>query len=163
MLNRRFLREKTLQTLYAFYQGGADDARIAEKNIEFGAHKLYELYIRLASVIIELSDFAQRRIDEGKQKHVPTEAEKNPNLRFVRNRFIEQLRTNPMFILKSNEYKISWKNQEELIRSLYQIMLKSASYEAYMNDSVSSYENDKAFICSFLKFFLSGRRETKFI
>jgi N utilization substance protein B len=151
MLNRRFLREKTLQTLYAFYQSGGDDARVFEKNMEFGVHKLYELYIRLASVIVELSDFSQRRIDEGKQKHRPTEEEKKPNLRFVQNRMIEQIRTSPTFILKSQNYKISWKNNEELIRGLYQIMLKSTSYQAYMNDSESSYEKDKAFICGFLK------------
>ena len=151
MLNRRFLREKTLQTLYAFYQSGADDARIAEKNMVTGVHKLYELYIRLASVIVELSDFAQHRIDEGKQKHIPTEAEKNPNLRFVQNRVIEQLRNDTTFILKSGEYKISWKNQTELLRNLYQVMLKSATYQAYMDDTESSYEKDKAFICGFLK------------
>jgi len=151
MLNRRFLREKTLQTLYAFYQSGADDARIAEKNMVAGVHKLYELYIRLASVIVELSDFAQHRIDEGKQKHIPTEAEKNPNLRFVQNRVIEQLRNDTTFILKSGEYKISWKSQTELLRNLYQVMLKSATYQAYMDDTESSYEKDKAFICGFLK------------
>jgi len=151
MLNRRFLREKTLQTLYAFYQSGGDDAPIAEKNMVSGFHKLYELYIRLASVIVELSDYAQHRIDEGKQKHIPTEAEKNPNFQFVQNRVIEQLRTNPVFVLKSMDYKISWKNQEELFRSLYQTMLKSASYQEYMSDTTSSYEKDKAFICGFLK------------
>ena len=151
MLNRRFLREKTLQTLYAFYQSGADDARIAEKNMVAAVHKLYELYIRLASVVVELSDFAQHRINEGKQKHIPTEAEKNPNLRFVQNRVIEQLRNDTTFILKSGEYKISWKNQTELFRNLYQVMLKSATYQAYMDDTESSYEKDKAFICGFLK------------
>jgi len=151
MLNRRFLREKTLQTLYAFYQSGADDARIAEKNMVAGVHKLYELYIRLASVVVELSDFAQHRINEGKQKHIPTEAEKNPNLRFVQNRVIEQLRNDTTFILKSGEYKISWKSQTELLRNLYQVMLKSATYQAYMDDTESSYEKDKAFICGFLK------------
>ena len=64
---------------------------------------------------------------------------------------IEQLRTNPVFVLKSMDYKISWKNQEELFRSLYQTMLKSASYQEYMSDTTSSYEKDKAFICGFLK------------
>jgi N utilization substance protein B len=151
MLNRRFLREKTLQTLYAFYQSGADDAHVAEKNMIFGARKLYELYVRLASVIVELGDFAQHRIDEGKQKHIPQKAEKNPNLKFAQNRFIEQLRLDPTFILKSNDYKISWKNDEELFRGLYQAMLKSASYQAYMNDTESSYENDKAFVCVYFK------------
>jgi N utilization substance protein B len=151
MLNRRFLREKTLQTLYAFYQSGSDDAPVAEKNMVFGVYKLYELYIRLASVIVKLSDFAQQRIDDGKQKHIPTEAEKNPNLRFVQNRLIEQLRTNPIFISKSKDYKISWKHHEELFRNLYQVMLKSASYQTYMTDAETSYEKDKAFICGFLK------------
>ncbi|MCL2681917.1 MAG: transcription antitermination factor NusB [Bacteroidales bacterium] len=151
MLNRRFLREKILQTLYAFYQSGGDDARIAEKNMVFGVHKLYELYIQLASVIVELGDFAQQRIVEGKQKHIPTEAEKNPNLRFVQNRLIEQIRTNPTFILKSNAYKISWKNYEELFRNLYQTMVKTPSYQAYMDDPESSYEKDKAFLCGFFK------------
>ncbi|MCL2417211.1 MAG: transcription antitermination factor NusB [Bacteroidales bacterium] len=151
MLNRRFLREKTLQTLYAYYQSGSDDVLVAEKNMVFGFHKLYELYIRLGSVIVELNDFAQHRINEGKQKYIPTEAEKNPNMRFVQNRVIEQLRNDQVFILKSNEYKISWKSEEELVRSLHQIMLKSASYQAYMDDTESSYEKDKAFICGFLK------------
>jgi len=156
MLNRRFLREKTLQTLYAFYQSGADDALVAEKNMVFGAYKLHELYIRLASVIVELVDFAQHRIDESKQKHILTEAEKNPNLRLVQNRFVEQLRSDPTFILKSEKHKISWKKDEELIRSLYQIMIKTPSYQAYMDDSESSYEKDQTFICGFLKRKLSN-------
>jgi len=117
----------------------------------FGTRKLYELYIRLASVIVELGDFAQRRIDEGKQKYIPTETEKNPNLKFVKNRLIEQLRTDPVFIRKSDEYKISWKNHEDLFRNLYQIMLKAQSYQDYMENPEVSYENDKTFICGFFK------------
>jgi len=151
MLNRRFLREKTLQTLYAYYQSGGEDALVFEKNMTFGVRKLYELYIRLASVIVELSDYAQLRIEEGKQKHIPTEAEKNPNLKFVQNRVIEQLRNNPVFIQKSKDYKISWKQHEDLFRGLYQVLLKTSSYQTYMDDPESSYENDKAFICGFFK------------
>ena len=151
MLNRRFLREKILQMLYAFYQSEADDVRVAEKNMLFGTRKLYELYMRLASVIVELGDYAQRRIDEGKQKYIPTETEKNPNLKFVQNRLIEQLRTDPVFIRKSDEYKISWKNHEDLFRNLYQIMLKAQSYQDYMDNPEVSYENDKTFICGFFK------------
>jgi N utilization substance protein B len=151
MLNRRFLREKTLQMLYAFYQSGSDNALMAEKSVGAGAHKLYELYIHLASALVELSDFAQQRIEEGKQKHFPTEAEKNPNLRFVQNRFIEQLRTDPTFILKTNEYKISWANEKKLFQNFYQMMLKSDSYQAYMEEPESSFENDKTFICGFFK------------
>ncbi len=68
MLNRRFLRKKILQSLYAYYQVDPKNLATAEKNFQFGIHKLYELYIRLASVLVELSDFTTQRIEEGKQK-----------------------------------------------------------------------------------------------
>ncbi len=151
MLNRRFLREKILQNLYAFYQSGADDLLKAEKNIPLASQRLYELYLYLASAIVELADFAQERIDEGKQKHLPTAAEKNPNMRFVQNRVIEQLRTSPTRLLKCAEYKVSWQKQDEIFRHLYNAMLKYPTYQTYMDSPESSYEEDKTFLCGLFK------------
>lgn len=151
MLNRRFLREKTLQNLYAYYQSGAEDARFAERNLVLGSQKLYELYIHMASIVVELSDFAGRRIEEGKQKYLPSDSDKHPNMRFVQNQFIEQLRNSSIWIKKCADYKISWHTRQELFRNLYNVMQNSLSYKNYMEAADSSYELDKSFVCGFFK------------
>lgn len=146
MLNRRYLRTKVMQSLYAFYQSEDDRMDVAERNLIKSIDKLYELYIYQLSVLFELVEYCKQRIEENKLKFVPSEDDLNPNTKFVENRLIKQLATNKRFILHYNELKINWSEEQDIFRSLYQKMKETAAYIDYMNSPVSSYAADKKII-----------------
>jgi len=143
MLSRRFLRIKALQAIYAFMQDGPESMNSGEKQLLVSLDKLYELYIRQLSLLIEVSDFARRRIEENKLKFLPTEEDLHPNTRFIDNRFITQLANNRDFLKKSHSFKISWADEEELIRKLYNTLRESDFFISYMDGPEPSYNEDK--------------------
>ncbi len=154
MLNRRYLRTKVMQALYAFFQSNDDRMDIAEKNLINSIEKLYELYIYQLSVLVELVDFAKHRLEENKLKHIPSAEDLNPNSRFVDNKFIKQLESNKNFQLHFNQLKINWSEEQDMFRSIYQKIIESKTFNDYMNADESSYAADKKVIISILRKFI---------
>ncbi|MEI6695026.1 MAG: transcription antitermination factor NusB [Bacteroidota bacterium] len=154
MLNRRYLRTKVMQALYAFFQSDDDRMDIAERNLIKSIDKLYELYIYQLSLLVELIDFAERRMQENKLKHIPTTDDLHPNLRFIENKFIHQLKNNINFQLHFNQLKINWSEDQDMFRSIYNKIIESKSFLDYMNLEQSSYAADKKIIISILRKFI---------
>jgi len=132
-----------MQAIYAFQQEGPESINAGEKQLIVSLDKLYELYIYQLSLIIELSDFARRRIEENRVKQLPTAEDLSPNLRFIQNRFILQLANNRDYLKRCNAYKINWVDEEEMIRKFYNLMREDEAYISYMNKPDVSYADDK--------------------
>ncbi|MBL7103754.1 MAG: transcription antitermination factor NusB [Bacteroidales bacterium] len=151
MLSRRHLRIKALQALYAFVQSSNDRLDTGEKELLKSLDKLYEIYIYQLSLLIEIVEFAQKRIEENKQKYIPAEEDLNPNTRFINNQFIRQLSDNKNFLKNIEKYKISWVNSEEIIRKIYKSIRESYDYKDYMNAKIINYESDKEIFIKIIK------------
>jgi len=151
MLSRRHLRIKVLQALYAFVQSSNDRLDIGEKELLKSLDKLYEIYIYQLSLLIEIVEFAQKRIEENKQKYIPTEEDLNPNTRFINNQFIRQLSGNKDFLKNIEKCKISWVNSEEIVRKIYVNIRESNDYKDYMNAKTTNYESDKEIFIKIIK------------
>ena len=132
-----------MQAIYAFQQEGPESISAGEKQLITSLEKLYELFIYQLSLIIELSDFARRRIEENRLKQLPTPEDLNPNLRFVQNRFIQQLENNRDYLKRNSAYKINWVDEEEMIRKFYNLMREDEGYIAYMSKPEVTYADDK--------------------
>lgn len=143
MLSRRFLRIKVLQAIYAFIQDGPESINSGEKQLVVSLDKLYELYIRQLSLLVEISDFARHRIEENKLKFLPSREDLDPNTRFIDNRFINQLAANRDFLKKCESFKISWTDEDEMVRKLYNQLRESKMFAEYMEGSAPSYKEDK--------------------
>lgn len=146
MLSRRFLRVKVLQAVYAFVQQGPESINSGEKQLLSSLDKLYELYIYQFSFLLEMVEFARRRIEEGKQKYLPSPEDLNPNLRFINNTFIRQLESNKDLQSKIHAYKINWSDEEEQVRKCYLQVREMPEYMAYMAARETNYPEDKKII-----------------
>jgi len=151
MLTRRHLRIKVLTSLYAFFQSLNEDIALGEKELFRSIHKLYEIYIYQLSLLVEIVDFAKKRLDDNKHKFFPTEDDLNPSTRFIENRFIRQLSLNRDFNRYVNVYKINWSEQTEMIRKLYTTVRDSQDYKYYMESGNDNYNNDKEILISIIK------------
>jgi N utilization substance protein B len=134
-----------LQILYAFFQNGGSDQKVAENELLFSLRKSYELYHYFFLLIIDVTNLQDRLMDNRKHKYMPTEQEMNPNMRFVENRFVRQLADNKELKHFVNENKISWSNDADFVKSVLDLVLASEEYAEYLQNPKDSYDTDKEF------------------
>lgn len=149
LLNRRHLRIKVLQELYAFYQSDENDYVIRERELEKSIGKIREQFVYWMSLFRELKHHGEQRIGDNKHKRLPTEDDLNPNLKFVNNRVLELLSVNRDLNKLIELYKIRWDG--ELVKKLYQAIQEKESYNKYMASTDDSFESDLNFIVSIFK------------
>ena len=156
MLNRRFLRVKVLQEIYAYHQTENSNLPQAERHLLEGVEDLYKLFVYQLSFWVEVKKFAERRIEENKQKHFPTEEDLNPNLKFVNNRILNTLEDNKHLISLEEKYKINWADsREDFIRKLYGKLTETPEYQSYMTNGKDSFSDDKHFLVTVIDTYMA--------
>lgn len=153
MLNRRHLRIKVLQALYAYFQSDEENYRRTEKELFDAIDRIYDLYIYLLLAIPEVKVFAERRIDENKKKIRPTEEDLNPNLKFVNNSIIRKIEESSKLRTISEENKVNWIGDEkqEIFRKMFLHIRESETYFEHMNNGADGFEADKQFLIDLFK------------
>jgi len=136
---------KVMQVLYSFYQKEERSLAVAEQELLHSLEKSYELYHFLLLLMVELTDFQDKRVDAARNKFLPTHEDKNPNIKFVNNRFVESLRQNKSLNAYIESQKISWINEPIFLKNLMDQILASDIYTDYMNETESSFESDRDF------------------
>jgi len=159
MISRRIIRIKVLQILYAFFTTPDTSINNTEKELFFSLQKTFDLYHYLMSLVIEIEKFAEERIEIGKKKHRPTSADLSPNTRFVNNQLIAQLKNN----IPLNKYletsKLSWIDQEDLIRKLYLSLIEQDYYIEYMEAAQNSYADDRKVVEDIFKYLILNNED----
>lgn len=145
MINRILIRIKVLQIIYAYYQNGNKDLKTAEKELLFSLQKSYDLYHYFLLLLIEVTNLQERILDNRKHKYMPTEEEKNPNTKFIDNRFIAQLKKNLDLQEQVSQHSLSWSNDPDFVKDVLDLILKSTIYQEYIDSKEDSYESDKEF------------------
>jgi len=146
MLNRRHLRVKVLQALYAYHQSDNKDIKQHEKNLLQSVEMVYEMYIWMLSLISEVVDYAEIDAEERAHKHLPTADDLKPNLKILTNRFILSLKKNEEYLTAVKKYKISWSFDPELAKSLFIILKNSTEYNDYLAKTDDTLHSDKDII-----------------
>ncbi len=151
MINRRLLRIKTLQILFAYFKSGNTSLDISRKELFFSIHKTYELYYYLFLLVSEVIDYAETKIDVRRNKKLKTNEDSNPNLRLVENRFIAKLKNTDEFLRFVRNEKLSWVNDTKLIAKIYNNIIASDYYKIYMEKPESDFTEDKHIIKKILE------------
>lgn len=149
MLSRRLLRIKVVKALYAHFKSESDSLIVSEKNLNFSIDKTYQLYHLFLSLIVDLQRYAEHRIELGKKKMLPTPEDLDPNMKFVNNRVIAQIAGSDSLLTYLTANKISWANYPELIKKLYNTLLETDYFKAYMSNGADSYADDMKFVTDF--------------
>jgi N utilization substance protein B len=146
MLNRRHLRVKVLQALYAYHQSDTKDVKLFEKNMLHSIDQVYEMYIWMLSLIGEVVSFSENDAQERANKHLPTAADLNPNLKIIANRFIVSLNDNKEYIQAKKKYKVDWNFEPELAKTLFISLRNSTEYAEYLAKTDDTLQTDKDII-----------------
>ncbi len=151
MLTRRFLRVKVFKVLFSYVYSDNDSLIHAEKELSTSLEKTYDLYHFLFSSIVAVADYAEERIEIGLRKFKPTEAEANPNRKFVNNELIAIIRGNEPLQKYCQQHLLNWRDYPETIRTIYQNMIERPYYKDYMNSLDSSFTEDSRLVEEFFR------------
>jgi N utilization substance protein B len=143
MINRVLIRLKVIQVVYAYYQNGGKNVEAAEKELFYSLSKAYDLYNYLLLLMIEITRFADRRIDNRRHKLRPTYEDLNPNTRFIDNAFIAQLTANKQIEEFCKNQKRTWDDEGDFVKRLFGQIESSGIYQEYMAKETLTYEDDR--------------------
>jgi N utilization substance protein B len=149
--------------LYAFFTSPEASINNTEKELIFSLQKTYDLYHYLMGLVLEIEKFAQERIELGKKKFRPTSADLSPNIRFVNNRLIRQLKSNISLNKYFESAKLSWSNEDELIRKLYLALIEQDFYKAYMESPTNTYADDRDLVEDIFKYLILGNDDIEML
>lgn len=156
LLNRRHLRIKVLQALYAYHQSDNNTISKGEKELFFSIDKIYELYFRLFAIFGELRNVALTKMEENKNKHLPTKEDLNPNPRFVMNRVMRMLDGSKTIAAYVKLYKINYAQEDGMMRKLYSQIQATEEYAEYMGRTSTTFQEDKEFVQKIFKKYIAN-------
>lgn len=153
MLNRRHLRIKVLQVLYAFFQTEDEDILKSEKQLLTSIERMYDLYLWFLLTFEEIQGFSSQRIEDRLVKVRPTADDLSPNRKFADNAIFNLLSQSVDLKRKSEEHKVNWTGavENDLMRKLFLQVVDSDMYKSYMAEEETSFELDRQFAADLFK------------
>ena len=152
MLTRRHIRVKVMQSLYAYSQSENDNLATEEKFLLKSMDEMYDLYLLLLNLFVEIRDHAQEYVEKSQQKHLPSEEEADPNRKFINNEVIGLLASNPSLNNALEARKLNnWKKDDEYVEILWSQLRNSDLFASYMSTRNSTFEEDKKFLIQAFK------------
>jgi len=147
MLNRRHIRVKVMQSIYAMHKHESENLEKEEKFLFQSIENMYDLYLLMLSTLLTINRKEEEYLDLASKKHLATKEERNPNKKFIQNKVLEILSKSESLDKILEERKINnWKQNDDVILFLIETIKKSDVYLEYMSNPVVSFDNDKDFI-----------------
>ena len=147
MLNRRHIRIKVMQTLYASNGSESDNIKTNEKFLLQSLDSMYDLFMAQLSLLVEVHRKSKDRLKKTQKKFLATQDEKNPNAKFINNEALELLGSNELIKdYIDNQKENLWYLDFEYVDIVLKSVLESTIYKDYMATKTSTFKEDKNFL-----------------
>ncbi len=147
MLNRRHIRVKVMQSIYAMHQNSSDSLDKEERFLFQSIDNILDLYLIMLSALVEIRNAEEDFIEKSRKKHLATTEERNPNRKFINNEVLQLLNDNNSLSIALEDRKINnWKNNDDYILILQEAVKSSEVYTAYMHNRENNFEEDRNFV-----------------
>ncbi|SEQ91292.1 transcription antitermination factor NusB [Pedobacter rhizosphaerae] len=146
MLNRRHLRIKALQNIFAWHMADKKDIKGDLKTLMQSIDSVYEMYIWMLSLMVEVTEFTANDAAERANKYIKTAEDINPNMKLLHNKFSVLLQQNPEYISAIKKYKVDWGFDPEIRKTVFNSLKASKEYAEYLADPNETLESSKDII-----------------
>ncbi len=150
MLNRRFLRIKIMQALYAWFLDEDGNLPVAEKNLFTSINKFQELFLYLVSLLSNLHYYAKVDVEDRKVRKLPSSEDLNPNWKFFSNKVLTKISSDLTIQKSLKSASVSWQNDIGLVKKILSDIKLNPVYAEYMVSGDISFESDKSLVLSIL-------------
>ncbi len=146
MLNRRHLRIKALQNIYAWHMTDKRDSISSQKTLMQSIDSVYEMYIRMLALLVDVTEYTANDAIERANKHLPTAEDLSPNQKLLTNKFAVILKQNPEYVAAVNKYQVNWHADPDLVKSIFIKLKDTKEYTAYLEEGEETLESSKDII-----------------
>jgi len=152
MINRRHIRVKVMQSVYAMIKSHDDDIVKEEKFIKFSIKKMFDLYVLLLQLLVEVQKLAEQKQEISKKKYLATQEDLSPNRKFVENKLIKKIAESTSISLHiESQHLINWSKDDEYVKIIWDKLQKSALFSDYLTTEEDSFNVDKSFVIDFFR------------
>lgn len=152
MINRRHIRIKVMQSVYATLQSKNDDLVKEENFLKHSIEKMYDLYALLIKLLVKVQDMEINHLSIAQKKHLASDEEKNPNRKFIDNKVINIFRNSNSLNNYIEKNKLNnWELDDEFVRIIWNLIKESETYSNYMNSPKNSFEDERKFVLKIFK------------
>jgi N utilization substance protein B len=152
MINRRHIRVKVMQSVYAILQSHNDDIIREEKFLKHSISKMFDLYVLNIQLLVEVQKLATKKMVLSKKKILATAADLKPNTKFIDNKVIHAIAASVSVegYIELNNLR-NWEEDNEYVKIIFEELLKSDLYNTYLATEEDSFKLDKTFVLDFFK------------
>jgi len=152
MLNRRHIRTKVMQVIYALKRSEEMNLTSEEKFLNLSMDSMYELYLLMLSLLVKVHEKAKDQQEKSQQKHLLTSEDLNPNMKFIKNTLLVQLSQNQHLKNAIDHHKVNnWELDNEYIEVIFRAIIESDRFAKYMSAESTTYNKDRQFIVELFK------------
>ncbi|MBV6404895.1 MAG: transcription antitermination protein NusB [Flavobacteriales bacterium] len=146
MLNRRYLRIKVYQSLYAFWQSDSSSAARIEKELFLSIDRTFDLFVSLLLTFGELRRAGEMRIEERRLKRLPTPEDLNPNRRFVDGTLLKAITSSAVLEAEAGKRKLGWMGEGEIFQRILKQLDQDERFKAYLATSADDLRAEQQFL-----------------
>ena len=147
MLNRRHIRIKVMQSLYSYFSRNTNEVSLAEKDMLQHFYDVVELKLVIISLLVEIVRYAENFYESSKKKHLPSVIDLSPNTRFIDNKIFVSILDDDLLINKVSKFSDIWLNNDhDIVRKIFNVIIKSDLYMTYLSSDDFSIDYDKKFL-----------------
>jgi transcription antitermination protein NusB len=123
-----------------------------EKFIKFSIKKMFDLYVLLLQLLVEVQKLAVQKQEISKKKYLATKEDLSPNRKFVDNKLIKKLAESASLSLHIEGQNLNnWSKDDEYVKIIWDKLQKSDLFSTYLNTTEDSYKIDKGFLIDFFR------------
>ena len=139
MLNRRHIRIKILQLLYAKKTGNIDNVSLL-KQFDLASTNFYKFFLTQLLLFKEIFIESERIFNINKNKYFKNEDNLIEDL-FLKNELLLFLNSNKFLIKAEEQFKLNyWKLNINKVQNIFKIIIKHEVITNYSNKKINSYQ-----------------------
>ncbi|MBT6376871.1 MAG: antitermination protein NusB, partial [Flavobacterium sp.] len=141
-----------MQSVYAMIKSHDDDIVKEEKFIKFSIKKMFDLYVLLLQLLVEVQKLAEQKQEISKKKYLATKEDLSPNRKFVENKLIKKIAESTSISLHLEAQDLNnWSKDDEYVKIIWDKLQKSALFSDYLATEEESFSVDKSFVIDFFR------------
>lgn len=146
MINRKLIRLKIVQLVYAYYQNEGKTIPVAEKELDYSLTQAYKLYLYQLSFLVALRRLAIQK-NEAHQARLRrsgnADGSPSPQSRLAENALLRKVAENETVAAYIEREKQNWPEEDGILLHAYESMTDSPAMEVYMAKGDFTFEADR--------------------
>ncbi|SJZ69938.1 NusB antitermination factor [Chitinophaga eiseniae] len=145
MISRRNIRVKVMQTLYALETMEQSNIKpgTATRLLNEKLDQTCQIFTYLLYSVVQVAQYAETDAQTRASKHLPSAEDLQVNTKIAGNEFIYQITNDKGFQVNLEQWKMRQLTDTDLIRKLYNILVASDAYKAYIADETRTKAGEK--------------------